>query len=152
MVPELQREAYVEPYITLQDTRYRKAISSRVRLLAFLYHIALGASYQVVSCQFGLGYSTVNKIVREVTRAILQHMWSVYIHRPNVQQARHSMWQWERDTGIPGIVGALDGTHIQIKRPGNRDVYFNRKLFYSINVQGSYFLFYYHSDYSFGGL
>jgi hypothetical protein len=48
------------------------------------------------------------------------------------------MYAWEQQTGIPGIVGALDGTHIEIRKPAkeNADVYFNRKCRYSVNVQG----------------
>src|SRR5579859_6251231 len=136
----LQVLANVEPYITLQDTRYRKATPSRVRLLAYLYHIAHGASYTVVSNQFALGRSTVCKIVHDVTYAILFHMWHTYIRLPSMEEATRSIQEWRKATGIPGIVVAIDGTHIQIKKPSNRvapEVYFNRKAFYSINVQGN---------------
>lgn len=131
--------ANVEPYITLQDTHFRLATPSRVRLLAFLYHIALGAPYTAVSHQFALGKSTVSKIVHDVANAILAHMWAVYIRLPSVEEAQQSIKEWKKTTGIPGIVGAIDGTHIAIKKPANRaapEVYFNRKAFYSINVQG----------------
>ena len=44
----------------------------------------------------------------------------------------------ELQTGIPGIVGAIDGTHISIRKPcRNGEAYFNRKSFYSLNVQGT---------------
>lgn len=37
--------------------------------------------------------------------------------------------------GIPGVIGAVDGTHIQIIRPKhNEHLYFNRKLKHSINA------------------
>lgn len=133
--------ANLEPYITRQDTRYRLATPSRVRLLVFLYHVALGASYTSVSHQFALGRSTISNIIREVTKAILQNMWSVYIRLPNKEETEKNIKEWKRTTGIPGIAGAIDGTHIAIKKPANRaapEVYFNRKAFYSINVQGSH--------------
>ena len=128
----------LEPYIALQDIKYRLAISSRVRLLAFLYHVCQGSNYTVVSNQFGIGISTVSKIVHQVTYAILDHMWKVYICLPTLAEAQKSMYAWEQQTGIPGIVGALDGTHIEIRKPAkeNADVYFNRKCRYSMNVQG----------------
>ena len=44
---------------------------------------------------------------------------------------------WRQQTRIPDIVACLDGSHIPISRPcfsGNG--YFNRKGFYSLNIQG----------------
>ena len=132
---------------------YRLAMPSRVRLLTFLYHIALGAFYTSVSHQLALGKSTVSKIVHNVTNAILAHMCATYIHLPSVEEAQRSIKEWKKTTGIPGIVGAIDGTHIAIKKPANRtapEVYFNRKAFYSINVQGKsiYFIL---TNCSYGG-
>ncbi len=66
-------------------------------------------------------------------------MWNAYIRLPTLEEAQRSIKEWKGATGIPGIVGAIDGTHIAIKKPSNRtapEVYFNRKAFYSINVQG----------------
>jgi len=63
----------------------------------------------------------------------------MYICLPTAAEAQKSIYAWERQTRIPGIVGALDGTHIAIRKPSNRgesEVYWNRKSFYSINVQG----------------
>jgi len=67
-------------------------------------------------------------------------MWHTYICLPSVEEATRSSREWKKATGIPGISGAIDGTHIRIKKPSNRvapEVYFNRKAFYSINVQGN---------------
>ena len=39
---------------------------------------------------------------------------------------------------MPGIIGAVDGTHIKIRRPyndPNSDIYFNRKSEITINTQ-----------------
>ena len=39
---------------------------------------------------------------------------------------------------FPGVIGAIDGTHISIKRPKNdpnSDIYFNRKRILTLNVQ-----------------
>ena len=38
--------------------------------------------------------------------------------------------------GIPGVIGAIDGTHIKIIAPSqDEDVFVNRKKFHSINTQ-----------------
>jgi hypothetical protein len=69
-------------------------------------------------------------------------MFSRYIRLPNIAEARISMEKWRQKTNIPGIVGALDGTHITIKKPCEYgESYWNRKSQYSINVQGSNSLF-----------
>ena len=39
---------------------------------------------------------------------------------------------------IPGIIGAIDGSHIPIKQPpGNSQDFYNRKQFHSIILQGN---------------
>jgi hypothetical protein len=127
----------IEPYITLQDTRFRLATPSRIRLLAFLYFITQGAGYRVVSNQFGMGISTVSKCVHDCTTQILRHMFHTYICLPTFDEAQQIMESWRHQTGIPGIVGAIDGTHIEIRKPAkDGEVYFNRKHFYSLNIQG----------------
>ncbi len=41
-----------------------------------------------------------------------------------------------RIAGFPGVVGAIDGTHVRIISPTvNEEAYVNRKGFHSINVQ-----------------
>ena len=101
----------------------------------------LGASYLAISPQYGIAASTVCNCVHQVTSAILQHMWSAYIRLPTVEQGLRSMTAWELQTHIPGVVGAVDGTHIQIKRPSkDGEGYFNRNGFYSLNVQGIFLL------------
>jgi len=133
------------------DTRFRAATPSQVRLMVFLYHATQGANYRTISQLFGLGRSTVSKCIHDVSRAIIQHMWSAYIRLPSPQETSQSMNRWRMQTGIPGIVGAIDGTHIAIKKPcKNWEAYFNRKSFYSLNVQGINSRFV--ADLSHGGL
>jgi len=131
-------DSELEPYIALQDINYRPSTTLGVRLLVFLYYVCTRSNYTVVSNQFGLGISTVSKCVHEVTYAILSHMWKAYICLPMLAEIQKSMYAWEQQTGISGIVGALDGTHIEIRKPAKEDadVPFNRKCRYSVNVQG----------------
>jgi hypothetical protein len=83
----LEVRLIVAPYITLQDTRFRLATPSRVRLLAFLYHIAHGATYCVISNQFGIGESTVSKCIHDCTRQILLRMFHQSICLPSPAEA-----------------------------------------------------------------
>ena len=81
----------------------------------------------VMSNQFDLGISTVSKCIHEVTYVILGHMWKAYICLATLTESQKSMYAWEQQTGIPEIIDALDGTHIEIRKPAKEDadVYFN---------------------------
>ena len=95
-------------------------------------------TYNQISMLLGIGVMTACKCVHECTYAICRHMFMAYIRLPTPQESRANMEKWRQQTSIPGIFGAIDGTHITIKKPceSGQD-YFNRKSFYSINMQGS---------------
>ena len=52
-------------------------------------------------------------------------------------EATREMANWEKVAGLPQILAAVDGSHIEIQRPQQhqRD-YYNRKQFHSIVLQG----------------
>ena len=132
-----QLHQLLEPYIKRQDTRFRPAKPSQLRLAIFLYHVTLGACYKAVSNQFGVGVSTVSNIVGQVAVAICKNMTKQYIKFPSYNEGLETMEFWKAKNHTVGVVGCIDGTHIPITRPcqgGNG--YFNRKGGYSINVQG----------------
>ena len=85
----------------------------------------------------GIGIATAHLCVHECTYAICTHMFSTYIRFPTAAEARRNMQIWQQQCSIPGIFGAIDGTHISITKPWEEGQdYFNRKSFYSVNVQG----------------
>ncbi len=129
----------LRPYIQKKSTQFREPIPSERHLAIFLYHITLGATFLAISNQFACGKSTVCGIVLNITEAICHHLSKKYIYFSTNEQAMRSIEFWRAKTGIPGVVACLDGCHIQIIRPSQSGVsYFNRKGFYSINVQGTY--------------
>ena len=56
------------------------------------------------------GVSTVGKCIRQVTSAILCHMYRAYIRLPTGEEATQNSDAWERRTRIPSIMGGLDQT------------------------------------------
>jgi hypothetical protein len=61
-----------------------------------------------------------------------------YIHLSTLAEARVNMEKWKRQTGLPGIYSAIDGTHLAIRKPcQDGQDYFNRKSHYSLNMQGT---------------
>jgi hypothetical protein len=129
--------ALLQPHIEMQQTHLRPTIPSKHRLAIFVYHIAQGDGYTSLSNQFGFGKSTVSVIIRQVSRAIVEHLMKQYIRFPNVDEAFRSMEFWRTKNKIPGVVACIDGSHIPIIQPAHSAAaYCNRKGFYSINMQG----------------
>jgi len=127
-----------EPYISKKNTHWRLAIPSRVRVIAYLLYVCQGMTYLQISEKLGIGVMTACECIRGCTYAICRHMFSTYIRLPTSAEARLNMDKFREQTNIPGIVGAIDGCHIQIKKPiQHGEDYFNRKHQYSINIQGS---------------
>jgi DDE superfamily endonuclease len=128
----------LEPYITKQDTRWRRAVPSQIRPIAYLLYVTQGMTYTHISMLLGIGVMTACECIHQCTYAICRHMFAAYIRLPTAAEARLNMEKWKQQTeGLPGIYGAIDGTHISIKRLcKDGSDYFNRKGYYSINMQG----------------
>lgn len=126
----------VDPYIGKQDTTWRKAIDTPRRLGVFLNYLAHGKSYGQLGEQFGISKPSVSHIIEEVSETL------VYIFKDLQADARfpsnptdikalqagfREIW------GLPGAVGAIDGSHFAILRPtANGEDYLNRKKYYSV--------------------
>jgi hypothetical protein len=68
-------------------------------------------------------------------------MFKAYIRLPTIPEARSNMQKWQQQSTIPGVYGAIDGTHISILKPCKYGQdFFNWKSDYSLNVQGSNFI------------
>ena len=52
-------------------------------------------------------------------------------------ERRNTMHHFYASSGMPGVIGAIDCTHVPIQSPGGNDaeIYRNRKGYYSINMQ-----------------
>ena len=78
-------------------------------------------------------------IVRRVTRAISTHLGPKYIVLPVTEDDVLELSKNFFDRhGFPQCLGAVDGTHIDIKQPQENALdYLNRKSRYSFNVQAA---------------
>ncbi|KAH9376054.1 hypothetical protein HPB48_021803 [Haemaphysalis longicornis] len=76
-------------------------------------------------------------MVRKVSQALCERR-TQFVHFPTSRQEQRETTRvfFER-LGFPGVVGAIDGTHIPIKNPGGdtQALYISRKNFHSLNVQ-----------------
>ncbi|KAJ4425713.1 hypothetical protein ANN_27909 [Periplaneta americana] len=80
--------------------------------------------------------AAVSRIVSKVSAAIAS-MRRRYVTFSSVQERPSIVQQFYDMYNFPGIVGAIDCTHIKIQSPGgNRaEMYRNRKGYFSVNVQ-----------------
>ena len=81
-----------------------------------LWHLATGNSYRTTSKVFGIGLSTVAKIMYEFCEAILE-ISHKFIHFPtNGRETAIAIQKFHTftESKIPQVVGVNDGTHIEI--------------------------------------
>lgn len=59
-----------------------------------------------------------------------------FIRWPRGQEVAAAQQHFHQLAGFPGVVGAVDGTHVRIQAPSVHEAaYINRKNYHSINVQ-----------------
>ncbi|KAI4455490.1 hypothetical protein MML48_9g00008915 [Holotrichia oblita] len=92
-------------------------------------------SYRSICDRFNVGRATALRSVRRVTNALFRLAPRV-IQWPSQDRAVIVMRGFEEASGIPRIIGAIDGTHIKIDAPKeNAADYVNRKGYHSLQLQ-----------------
>ena len=106
------------------------------RVAVTVWKLGTNVEYRTSSALFGLGRSTVGKIVIETCNAIVTHLLPKYVTIPGRDKLKEIVDGFETCLGFPQAAGAIDGTHITILRP-NESVsdYYNRRGQYSIIMQ-----------------
>uniref|UniRef100_A0A671MZD7 DDE Tnp4 domain-containing protein n=1 Tax=Sinocyclocheilus anshuiensis TaxID=1608454 RepID=A0A671MZD7_9TELE len=116
--------------------RYRFSKESVMRLNQTIETLltALRFCFQMMDGDlFGVHKSTVSGIVGRVSQAIAA-LKNQYIRFAPTGETSAGFY---RRAGFPGVIGAIDCTHIPIQNPGgeNGELFRNRKGYCSINVQ-----------------
>ena len=109
------------------------AVPPLLQLLVALRFYATGCFQMVDGDLFGVHKSTVCRIVSRVSKAIAG-LKNQYIR---FEPRRETTAEFYGRAGFPGVIGAIDCTHIPITNPGgeNGELFRNRKGYCSINVQ-----------------
>ena len=120
----------------VQVTNFRSPVSVEERVAVTIWKLATNIEYRTLSSLFGLGRSTVGKIVVETGRAIATHLLPQYVQIPCGEKLKEIVDGFETFWGFPQAAGAIDGSHIPVIRPEeSASDYYNRKGYYSIIVQ-----------------
>ena len=126
----------LRPYIEKETTRFRKPLTVETQVAITLYYIADEGRMQKVANAFGIAKCTVSVVVRFVTQIISNIMGSSIKLPETEEEVKALVTEFYRQHGFPQCLGAVDGTHVPIKRPKeNATDFINRKGRYSINCQ-----------------
>lgn len=107
-------------------------LASSLRFLAEgSYQTSAGNDFNI-----GLAQQTVSKVFAEVLNAAEKVLRPIWISLTMTDMEKSDSKRFFYNTyGFPGVVGAIDGSHIQMMRPTtNEHVFFNRKLQHSVNA------------------
>ncbi|KAK9730347.1 hypothetical protein QE152_g15273 [Popillia japonica] len=115
------------------------AVPPIIRFFAALYFFATGSYQRTIgeSLNIAICQQSASNAITEVTRAIFQVLGNEWIKFPRtIQEINRVKGRSMQATRFPGIVGAIDCTHIAILAPTDEEHnYVNRKGFHSKNVQ-----------------
>ncbi|KAL2087167.1 hypothetical protein ACEWY4_018226 [Coilia grayii] len=126
--------------LQLLDQERHHGWGPAIEVLVFLFWLASGASYRVVSRAFDMPRTTVHNVVHRVCGDLLQVMPRIIRVPSTAEEVREVGDGFARLAGHGAFrkaMGAIDGCHIRIKAPGepHAQCYRNRKLFSSIQLQ-----------------
>lgn len=113
-------------------------INYQQRILITLRFYATGNYQRGIGQEYLLAVSQpiVSRSVEEVSRVLVLHFANDWIQFPDDVTKNANKREFFQYCGIPGIIGAIDCTHVKIVAPSQEEhAYLNRKGYHSINVQ-----------------
>lgn len=127
----------LRPFIEKKSTNMRQCIETERQVALTLYYLSDEGHLRKTANAFGIARSTASVIIRRVCYVISFHLGPKYIKLPLKEvEVNQKVANFYNAFGVPQCIGAIDGTHIDIKAPKSSPTdYINRKSRYSLNVQ-----------------
>ena len=114
----------------------RPPVAPDKHLLVVLWVLGNQCCIRDVADRFGLSKSTVWILIRRVCRILVDHLAPLFIKWPCGQRVQTVTSGFQDTAGLPGCLGAIDGSHIEIKPPADdMDSFRNRLYYHSIVLQ-----------------
>ncbi|XP_063398214.1 uncharacterized protein LOC134683083 [Mytilus trossulus] len=115
--------------------RGKEPIAPDKKLLIFLCYMANMESHREIGHYFGVCKASVFNVIKTVVNAILNNLCYL-IKWPNLQEQDSISREFQLKSGMVGIIGAMDGSHIRLAScPKGDSDYINRKGFPSMQLQ-----------------
>ncbi|XP_062540232.1 putative nuclease HARBI1 isoform X2 [Armigeres subalbatus] len=137
----LNKEAFQYILDEIKDdfpSQKQGGLSVERKLAACLRFFAEGSYQHGTGKDFDIAVaqSTFSKILSEMLVVLERKICPRWIQlQMTDEEMRHAKRYFYNKSAIPGVVMCVDGTHVKILPPKvNRNLFFNRKGFYSLNV------------------
>ncbi len=126
----------IRPDLT-HKTHRNSALSPELQLCCALRFYASGSFLEVVGDTVRVSRSSASRTVTKISTLLAQKL-DDFVKFPSDAEIKTVQNDFYEIARVPGIVGAIDGTHIKIQAPASdqEPFYVNRKGYHSINVQG----------------
>ncbi|XP_062609347.1 uncharacterized protein LOC134271110 [Saccostrea cucullata] len=122
-------------YLTSNHGGGIEGIPPSKQLLVFMCYMSNKVTMREIGHYFDIGQSTVHGVLKRVNSAFNENL-SKIIQWPDFIEQQRIAQDFQLQSGLPDIIGALDGTHIRLSSCiGGDNDYINRKHFPSIQLQ-----------------
>lgn len=124
---------YTAYYFSLQQNiRGRKIIGPDAEMYFFLWYMSNTNSYREISDRFDITKSSVYRVLHRVVEWIVLESPKC-IKWPLPFDMSINEMKFRAKTCFPNVIGAIDGSHIEISAPREHKLsYYNRKKYYRI--------------------
>jgi hypothetical protein len=119
------------------DMFVRPPLPIRKHVSLVVYRLAQGLSCKAMDSLYGCGESTIRKYTLIICKVFssADGLFGRYIHAPTGHRLTDTIRKICKKTGLPNVVGVIDGTHIPLSFKPARDLtpmpcdFFNRENF-----------------------